>query len=125
MSELAVAILPLSIGIAIVRHGLFDSDLVINRVAVLALLTAAGVGAYILTVAVVGWWLGANNLAPVVAAVVGLGAASLRTRFQRRVDRWLFGARHDPFTVVHEVGASVAGAPGAAGALDRLCCTLR
>jgi signal transduction histidine kinase len=112
--DLAVgfAAIPVCIAVAVVRHGLFDVDLVVNRTLVYGLLTLASLLAYAGVVALAGQYIpGENRLAPFVAAVVVAAAAAARSRVQRLVDQLLFGARRDPMAVVASVGASVDAAP--------------
>jgi hypothetical protein len=51
VSVLAITALPAAVGIAILRNGLYDIDLIINRTVVYVLLTAALVGVYTASVA--------------------------------------------------------------------------
>ncbi|WP_018657074.1 sensor histidine kinase [Actinomadura flavalba] len=99
---------PAALGIAILRHGLFDIDLLINRTLVYTVLTACVVGGY---VAVVGY-LGALFAAslPVSLAATGLVAlvfAPLRDLVQRSVNRLLYGRRDDPYAVLVGLGRSL------------------
>lgn len=103
------AMIPTAVVVAVVRHGLLDVELVVNRAIVYGALTAAGVLAYVAVVA----WAGSRTSAPLVAAVVALAAAAARERVQRAVDRRLFGGRRDPLAVVNQVGARLAAAPQA------------
>ncbi len=51
---LALNIIPISLSIAVTRHRLWDIDLIINRTLVYGVLTAVGVGLYVLVVGAVG-----------------------------------------------------------------------
>jgi signal transduction histidine kinase len=110
----AFCAIPVSVAGAVVRHGLFDVELVVNRTIVYALLTGAGVLGYVALVAAAGRYVGSDGAGPVVAALVVAVAASARSWLQRLVDRRLFGARRDPYAVVQLVGesSSVAGVTG-------------
>ena len=88
---LAVAVLPLPLGIAVasLRYRLWDVDLVINRTLVYAVLTALVVAVYVVVVLALGDLLGERTGAPLVATVlVALGAEPAHRRVQRFVDRW-------------------------------------
>jgi len=101
----AFAAIPVSVAIAVVRHGLLDIEVAISRTLVYATLTALSVLAYVGLVALVAQ---DGRTSPVLAAVVVVAAASARSRLQRLVDRRLFGARRDPYAVVRQVGESAA-----------------
>src|ERR1017187_5714399 len=62
-----------------------------------------------------------TGYAPLLAAAI----AAARSRFQRFVDRRLFGARRDPYEVVRRVGVSVAAAEAPDEALANLVATVR
>lgn len=115
----AFSAIPLSIAVAIVRHGLFDVEVVVNRTIVYAALTGAGLLTYVALVALAGRYVGSDGSGPVLAALVVALAASARTRLQRLVDRRLFGARRDPYAVVQQVSESsaVSGVSGLVGAV--------
>ena len=125
LSALALLMIPASIAVAVLRFGLFDVELVVNRTILYAVLTGGSVAAYLVLVGAAGSWSGGESRAPVIAAAVVTVAALLRGRLQRLIDRWLFGARRDPYEVVERVGASVAGADSPADAMGRLVSTLR
>jgi signal transduction histidine kinase len=110
--SLGFAAIPVSIAVAILRHGLFDIDVVVNRTIVYALLTGASVVGYFALVALAGRYTSGSESAygPYVAAIVVALAASARTQLQRLVDRRLFGARRDPISVVRQVTSSTASA---------------
>lgn len=96
---IGMALPPAAVAIAVLRHGLFDVELVVNRAVVYVALTAVGLLAYLGSVTLLG-----RGSSPVAAAVLALAAAGVRSRLQRLVDRWLFGHRSDPYQVVERVG---------------------
>jgi signal transduction histidine kinase len=68
---------------------------------------------------------GRGTYAPLLAAAIAAALAAVRSRFQRFVDRRLFGARRDPYEVVRRVGVSVAAAEAPDEALANLVATVR
>jgi signal transduction histidine kinase len=121
----AFAMIPLAVAIAVVRHGLFDVQLVVNRAIVYLALTVLGLCAYAGLLAVTGARAGRGTYAPLLAAVIAAALTAARSRFQRFVDRRLFGARRDPYEVVRRVGVSVAAAQTPDEALANLVATIR
>lgn len=100
-------LVPLSIGIAILRHHLFDIDLLINRTLVYGTLTASVVGLYVLVVGGLGavFQTGGNLLISLIAtALVAVLFAPLRERLQRGANRLLYGERDNPYGVVVGLG---------------------
>jgi signal transduction histidine kinase len=122
---LAFAAIPLCIAVAVVRHGLFDVELVLNRAIVYGALTAVGLAAYAGGLATVSRWVPNGDASPVVAATVAFVAALGRQRVQDWVSARLFGARNDPYAVVERVGASLEATGRPADALVRLADALR
>lgn len=120
----AFAMIPLAVAVAVVRYGLFDIELVVNRAIVYAALTALGLAAYAGLLAVTGARAGTGTFAPLLAALIAAVLTAARSRFQRFVDRKLFGARSDPYEVVRRVGAAVAAAETPGMALASLVSTV-
>jgi signal transduction histidine kinase len=120
----AFAMIPLSVAVAVVRYGLFDVELVVNRAIVYAALTALGLAVYAGLLAAAGAGAARGSYAPLLAALIAAVLTAARSRFQRLVDRKLFGARRDPYEVVRRVGVSVAAADGPAMALASLVSTV-
>ncbi|BBG02124.1 MULTISPECIES: sensor histidine kinase [Pseudonocardia] len=111
LGSTAALLVPVSIGIAVARHRLLDIELVIGRTVVLVTLSAAVVGSYLAAVTIGGRLLepllGTRGDLP--AALVGVAVAAvlfapLRSRLQRRVDRFLYGERGDPYAVLAGLG---------------------
>ncbi|MDP9479310.1 MAG: histidine kinase, partial [Actinomycetota bacterium] len=99
---------PIAIGVAILKHRLYDIDLVINRTLVYGSLTAAVVGMYVLVVGYLGAMFrtgGGNLLISLVATgLVAVLFAPLRDRLQRGVNRLMYGERDDPYAVISRLG---------------------
>jgi hypothetical protein len=120
----AFALIPLSVAVAVVRYGLFDIELVVNRAIVYAVLTALGLAAYAGLLAAAGAGAARGPYAPLLAALIAAVLTAARSRFQRLVDRKLFGARRDPYEVIRRVGVSVAAADSPGMALAGLVSTV-
>jgi signal transduction histidine kinase len=103
----AAAFIPVAIGIAILRHRLFDIDLLINRTLVYTALTVVLGGAYVGVVAAARLLLQGHAAAGVSVAATALVAvlfAPLRSWLQRRADQLLYGDRHDPHAALSRLG---------------------
>lgn len=101
------ALLVAALGVAILRHRLFDIDVVINRTLMFATLSVLVVGGYVAIVLAIDALLGeTTHLGPglVATALVALGLAPVRGWVQRGVDRMLYGARHEPYRVMTQLG---------------------
>ncbi len=122
---LAFAAIPVAIAVAVVRHGLFEVEIVVNRAIVYGMLTAAGLAGYAGGLAAVGRWIPEGDAAPVMAAAAAFVAALARGRVQDWVSARLFGARKDPYAVVERVGARVEATSRPADALAGLTEALR
>ncbi len=106
LTQLLRVLLPVTIGIAILRYRLWDIDLIFNRTLVYAGLTASVVAIYGLCVGLAGALIqsGAAGAGSVVATgLVAVIAQPLRDRLQRGVNRLMYGERDDPVTVLNRL----------------------
>lgn len=99
--------LPVAIGASVLRERLWELPVVVSRAVVYALLSASVVGLYVLLVGGLGSLLhstGAPLLVALTSGTVALLVLPLRDRLQRVVNRFLYGERDDPYTVVARLG---------------------
>ena len=100
---LAVAALPVAVGVAVLQHRLYEVDALVNRALLYALLTSAVVAVYVLVVGGAGAVLdarGAGWLPLLATAVVAVGFQPLREALQRGINRLTYGAWHEPHALV-------------------------
>lgn len=87
-------LIPVAVGLAVVRYRLYDVDLVISRSASYVILSAVLTGVYVGAALVVGERsAGVDRLAVATVLFVALVAAPLRGYIQGHLDRWLLGNR--------------------------------
>ena len=106
----ALLLIPLSMGIAILRYHLFDIDILINRTLVYGALTISVVSIYVLVVGYLSVLFrtagGPGHLAISIVAtgLVALLFQPLRTGLQRGINRLMYGERDDPYAVLSRLG---------------------
>ncbi len=103
----ALLLIPLSIGIAMLRYHLFEVDVLINRTLVYGTLTACVIGLYVLAVGYLGalFRTGSNLIVSLLATgLVAVLFQPLRDRLQRGVNRLMYGERDDPYAVLSRLG---------------------
>jgi two-component system NarL family sensor kinase len=112
-----VALVPAAIGVAVLRHRLYDIDVVLNRSLVYAGLTSVIVVLYAGMVWALGAPLSTATWAGAVAiGIIGALVLPLRTWLQRVVDRAMYGDRGNPYAALSRLTTRLqaAAAPGAA-----------
>ena len=113
-SSVGLIALPLPLGIAagILRYGLLDIEVVVNRALVYGGVTIVIVAIYALAIAMLSTFFGslagfsASLLATGLAAVVAL---PIRDRLQRAVNRLMYGDRDDPYRAITRLGRRLEG----------------
>jgi signal transduction histidine kinase len=108
------AAMNVAIAIAILRHRLFDIDLVISRTVAYGALAAVITAFYVAVVAGVGGILAAGSasrllLAVVATAFVAVAFQPLRTRLERLANRLVYGVRAVPYEVLADFTSRLDG----------------
>ena len=104
------ALIPLAIGVSILRYRLFDIDVVINRALLFGALAVFITVVYVAIVVGVGALVGSQAspvLSAAAAATVALAFQPLRRRAQRLADRLVYGKRATPYEVLSEFSERV------------------
>ncbi len=97
---IGVVALAVTTAIGVVRYGLFDLRVAINRTAVYGALTLIVVGLYLGVSASAGLVTTGAVSAVVAGALVALAALPLRDLLQRSINRLLYGDRDDPYLAI-------------------------
>jgi signal transduction histidine kinase len=107
MLSFGFALLPATIGIAILRYRLYDIDILIQRTLLYGVLTIMVVGLYVLVVGYLGTVFATGPNLPISLVSTGVVAVlfhPLREWLQRAINRWLYGDRSEPYTVLSQLG---------------------
>jgi signal transduction histidine kinase len=105
LAIVSFGLIPIAIGISVLRYHLFDIDLVINRALLLATMVVFITLVYVAIVVGVGALVGSQStpaLSAVAAAVVALAFQPARRRAQRFADRLVYGKRATPYEVLSQ-----------------------
>jgi signal transduction histidine kinase len=124
---LSLAIVPVSLTIAITRGRLWDIDLVINRTLVYGALTACIIALYILVIGGLGLLFQSSNSFIIPLLATGLAAVlfqPLRERLQAAVNRLMYGERDDPVAVLSKLGLQLEGTGSPLDALSGIVETI-
>jgi signal transduction histidine kinase len=103
---LGFAFVPVSVAIAIVRHGLYDIDVVLSRTIVFVTLAAFITGLYAVTVVGIGTLIGdPTNLALAIGttALVAVLFEPVRARVQQWANRAVYGRRATPYEILTSI----------------------
>jgi signal transduction histidine kinase len=97
---------PVALAIAVLRHRLFDIDVVINRSLVYGGLTAVVITVYVVIVAGLSSVVGGDGgfaASLLATGVAALAALPVRDRLQRAVNRLMYGERDDPYRAINRL----------------------
>ena len=104
---LALLLFPVSVYFSIMRHRLWNIDIIINRSILYGTLTVLIVAAYMLIVSSLGYLLHDNSnqiISLVAAGIVAVFFQPLREGLQRIVNRMVYGQRDEPYKVLQRLG---------------------
>ncbi|HEX3326722.1 MAG TPA: histidine kinase [Actinomycetota bacterium] len=124
------ALIPAAIGIAILRHRLYDIDIVINKTVVFGSLAAFITAVYVAIVVGIGSAIGQGSkpnlgLSILATAVVAVAFQPVRERVQRFANRLVYGKRSTPYEVLSRFAQTIASSYGTEELLPRTAQTLR
>jgi len=105
--------MPLTIGLAVMRHGLYDLDVFISRAIVYGSLAGFITSVYVAIAVGIGAAVGSGDrqnlgLSIVATAIVALGFQPVRERLQRLANRLVYGQRATPYEVLAQFSEQVA-----------------
>jgi signal transduction histidine kinase len=102
---------PVSCGIAILKHGLYEIDVVIRRTVVYAAIAAFTTGVYLAVVLGAGAVVGRDSsfLTMLAAVVVAVSFQPVYRRASRFADRVAYGERATPYEVLSEFSERLGG----------------
>jgi signal transduction histidine kinase len=120
---LALLIIPVVTGIAMLRHRLFDIDVVVSRTVVYGVLAAFVTLVYVGIVVGVGALVGSRGnllLSILATAVIALAFQPMRDRARRMANRLVYGKRSSPYEAMSEFAERVAGTYSLDAVLPRM-----
>ena len=124
---LALLGVPAAMTIAILRHRLFDIDVIISRAVVYGLLSAAFTGVYVGIVLGIGTFVGHRGgpvLTIAAAVTIALLFQPLRRRTQLFANRVVYGKRATPYQALSDFTGDMAGQLDLTEAVDRMVSVL-
>jgi two-component system NarL family sensor kinase len=102
--------LPASVAVAVLRHRMWDVDLVINRSLVYAALTVIVVAVYVALVSVIGELVDDTVAGIVAVGLVAVALQPLHGRLQRAANQLVYGDRDDPGAALRRLGQRLVAA---------------
>jgi signal transduction histidine kinase len=105
VAVLSFGLIPIAIGISVLRYRLFEIDVVINRALLFGAMAVFISAVYVAIVVGVGAIVGSKAspvLSAAAAAIVALAFQPARRRAQRFADRLVYGERATPYEVLSE-----------------------
>jgi hypothetical protein len=120
-------LIPIAIGVAILKHRMLDIELVINRALLYAALAVFVTVVYVAIVVGVGALVGSRSnavLSALAAAMVALAFQPVRQRARRIVNRLVYGKRASPYEVLSEFSERLGNAYASDELLPRMALVL-
>ena len=105
VSVFSFGLIPIAIGVSVLRYHLFDIDVVINRALLYGTIAVVISAVYVGIVVGVGALVGSRGepiLSAAAAAIIAIAFQPLRIRAQRFADRMVYGERAAPYEVLSE-----------------------
>lgn len=113
------SVIPVVIGIAILRTRLFDIELVLSRTLTYGVLTVGVVGTYALVLLLAERWVGNDSVGGLIAVgVVAVALLPAHGWLRRRVERWVYGDRSDPGLALRRLADRVEGTLDPGGVVE-------
>jgi len=111
--RLAHLVVPLCVAVAVLRHRLFDIELIVNRALVVALSAGVVGAAYVAVVVMLGAAVGAGGFWTSLGATAAVAMAfqPLRRRVVRLADRLAFGAAAVPYEALADLSRRLGESP--------------
>ena len=116
-------LIPIAIGVSVLRYHLFDIDIVINRALLFGALAVFIAAVYVGVVVGVGALVGSRAnpiLSAAAAAIVSLAFQPARSRARRLADRIVYGERAAPYEVLSEFSERLGNAYATEELLPRM-----
>ncbi len=115
IDAVGVVLIPIAVGIAIMRYGLYEIDAIVNRSLIFGTLAAFVGGVYVLIVLGVSSIVGDSSLWLSIFAtvVVALAFQPVRERVVRWANRLVYGERVTPYEVLQQFSRHSASDPAA------------
>ncbi|NJC74179.1 sensor histidine kinase [Planosporangium thailandense] len=116
-----------AIGVAVLRHRLYDLDLWLNRTLVWSAMTALVIAGYVVVVGYLGAQLDVHGsgVGLIAAGLVAVAFHPVREQVQRLVNRMLYGRRDEPYAVLTELGRRLEATVSPQELLDTIVGTVR
>jgi len=127
---LALLLLPVAIGLAILRYRLYDIDVVINKTLVYGALAAFITAIYVGIVVGLGALLGGTDEEPnlglsiVATALIALAFQPFKENVQKVANRMVYGNRSTPYEVLADFSARMVGSYAQDELLEQMAATL-
>jgi signal transduction histidine kinase len=127
MPVIALYGIPAIITLAILKHGLYQIDVIINRAVVYGLLSAVLTAVYagiVIGIGTLAGYAGGPVLTVAAAVVIAVLFQPVRQRARLVANRIVYGHRATPYQVLADVAADMGGQLDTDAALDRMAATL-